>query len=67
RGERKGYRHTVEMPTFCRPDHTARGMGTLLSKKLIEVLQSAGSFLQYVSNPKGRRLKNSHGNRLHVG
>lgn len=52
RSERKGYRHTVEMSLFCRPDCTAKGIGSQLLQKLIEIIKAPDEFPEYIATPR---------------
>jgi L-amino acid N-acyltransferase YncA len=52
RSERKGYRHTAELSLFCHPQHTAKGIGSQLLQKLIEILRAPARFPEYVTKPQ---------------
>ncbi|KAF2816822.1 GNAT family N-acetyltransferase [Mytilinidion resinicola] len=44
-----GYRHTVEISLFCHPDHRSKGAGTLLLRKLIDVLKHPEDHAEFVT------------------
>ncbi|KAF2503250.1 acyl-CoA N-acyltransferase [Lophium mytilinum] len=46
---KSGYRHTVEISLFCHPDHRAKGAGTLLLRKLIEVMKHPEDHADFVT------------------
>jgi phosphinothricin acetyltransferase len=57
RGERSGYRHTVEVSVFCHPEHTALGIGTRLLSTLLDILKTPAEFPDYVPTPRAADAK----------
>ncbi|KAF2467333.1 acyl-CoA N-acyltransferase [Lindgomyces ingoldianus] len=57
RGERKGYRHTVELSLFCHPSYTAKGVGPLLLNKLLAVLKAPEQYPEYICTPRNEDEK----------
>jgi phosphinothricin acetyltransferase len=57
RSERKGYRHTVELSLFCHPDHTAKGIGPRLLKKMLDILQAPEQHPEFVATPRSEDEK----------
>ncbi|OCK74448.1 acyl-CoA N-acyltransferase [Lepidopterella palustris CBS 459.81] len=59
RSGKGGYRHTVEMSLFCHPDHRNHGVGTILLKKLIEVLKEPESYPEFITDarPEDSRVR----------
>ncbi|KAF2837250.1 acetyltransferase [Patellaria atrata CBS 101060] len=47
RAARAGYKHTVEVSLFCHQEHVNKGIGTVLLRKLIEVLREPRRFPEY--------------------
>ena len=47
-----GYKHTVELSLFCHPEWRGQGVGTLLLKKILEVLKEPGTHPGYIVNPR---------------
>ncbi|KAF2658157.1 acyl-CoA N-acyltransferase [Lophiostoma macrostomum CBS 122681] len=56
-GERKGYRHTVELSLFCHPGYTAQGIGSRLLKKMLDVLQAPEQYPDFVATPRAEDEK----------
>lgn len=57
RKERRGYRHTVELTLLCHPQHTRKGIGPLLLRKLIDILKAPQDFPEYVAEPRSEDEK----------
>ncbi|KAF2122375.1 acyl-CoA N-acyltransferase [Lophiotrema nucula] len=57
RGARRGYRHTVEFSLFCHPEWQAKGIGSRLLTKLIDVLKAPEQFPEYVASPRSEDEK----------
>ncbi|KAF2279231.1 acetyltransferase [Westerdykella ornata] len=53
RAQRRGYRHTVELTLFCHPDHRAKGIGSLLLRKLLDVLGAPERYPDFFAKPRG--------------
>lgn len=52
RGSKGGYRHTVELTLMCHPERRGRGVGTLLLKKMLEILKEPNTHSEYIANPR---------------
>lgn len=52
-----GFKHTVELSLFCHPEWRGQGVGTLLLKKILEVLKEPGTHPEYIVNPRSDDLR----------